>query len=57
MDNQRKKKKICDITVIMPDSWKYMVWDVLKSILYTFSIYTLAYLAVYKFKSENEFLN
>lgn len=35
--------------VIYPDTYKYLIWDVIKSMLYLMSIFSLTYLAAYRF--------
>lgn len=58
IENEKKlamMKKRCDIPVIMPDSYKFMIWDVLKSMLYLTSIYSLTYLAAFSFQNKSNF--
>jgi len=55
LEKNRQKKRV-KIPVIKPDSYKYMIWDVIKSILYMMSIYTLFFLAALGFDGRFEIL-
>lgn len=41
--------------VIRPNTIWYMIWDVVKSVLYMISLYTLAYAAAFKFQGPNDY--
>ena len=40
----------------MPNTYKYMIWDWLKSFLYLLSIYSLWFLAAFRFQKSVEWM-
>lgn len=40
--------------MLKPNTLWYMIWDVVKSVLYMVSLYTLAYAAGFKFQGKND---